>query len=413
MCSAPRNFVPEPYPYHHEFDLVVERLTNLGQGVCRDAGWVVMVPFVLPGERIRARVFRNHKNFSEADLLEVLEPSPERVEPRCPLFGDCGGCQYQHQDYASQLAWKRRHVVDALQRIGGLRPEVEPTQGSPEPYGYRAKLTPHYEKVRRDADPSDPGQWPIGFLREGRRSLVDVPQCPIATPAVNQALPEARKMLQERAHWLKRGGTLLLRETDQGVLTDPRATAFQTVSGLTFRHQAGEFFQNNPIILPLLVEHVRSEAASSGARYLVDAYCGVGVFALTCADRFEAVAGVELGERAVQFARENARANGIANVSFHAASAEAVFGEIVWPGGETAVVVDPPRRGCDEVFLRQLFAFNPRTVVYVSCDPATQARDARLISEAGYAIARVLPFDLFPQTRHIENVITFVREPGR
>ena len=174
---------------------------------------------------------------------------------------------------------------------------------------------------------------------------------------------------------------------------------------------ARDFFQNNPFILPAFASYVRDQARSSGARFLVDAYCGSGLFALASAGAFERVAGVEVSESSVAFARENAAANGIANASFVAGDASAIFSGLDFPAADTVVVIDPPRKGCDEVFLRQLFAFRPRAVVYVSCDPATQMRDLKGFLAAGYAVTAVQPFDLFPQTRHLECVITLAR-PG-
>ncbi|HTB62998.1 MAG TPA: TRAM domain-containing protein, partial [Opitutales bacterium] len=206
---APLNFNPKPYAYHEEITLEISTLTNLGVGLGRINGWVVMVPFALPGETIRARVFRNRPNYSEADVVEVLTPSLARRKPECPLFGECGGCQYQHLAYEEQLAWKQRQVREVLAKLGGLpEAEVRATHPSPRLYHYRSKLTPHYEPPRHN------GAFPIGFLRAGtRRSLLDVPQCPIATEAVNAALPAVRADLTARSKNIRRNGSLLLRET--------------------------------------------------------------------------------------------------------------------------------------------------------------------------------------------------------
>ena len=179
---------------------------------------------------------------------------------------------------------------------------------------------------------------------------------------------------------------------------------------LVLRFLARDFFQNNPFILPAFVRHVTAEAAAGGGRFLVDAYCGSGLFALAAARSFVRVAGVEISETSVAFARENAAANGIANAAFLAGDAQAIFAGLDFPPAETVVVIDPPRRGCDESFLRQLFAFGPRAVVYVSCDPATQMRDLAHFLTAGYRLTRVQPFDLFPQTRHLECVMSLTRD---
>lgn len=408
MKRPPFRFVPEPFAYHEEVELEITDLTNLGAGVGRINDWVVMVAFTIPGERVRARIFRNHKRHSEGDLVTVLAASPDRVEPRCPLFGTCGGCQYQHLAYAAQLEWKRRQVAEILQRIGGIGVPVQPVVPSPREYGYRSKITPHYRPPRQDGPPA------IGFLRVDNRGLVDVPQCPIATEAINRALPAARERVGERFQQASgkrrlRDGTLLLRDTREGVLTEMTAVATERIGDWYFTFKAGEFFQNNPFILPSLVEYVIGEAAGPGLRCLVDAYCGAGVFAICAARRFESVAGVELSQLAVAAAQENAMRNRLSNVRFLAADAARIFAGLDFPPAATAVIMDPPRRGCDESFLEQLQAYGPSRAVYVSCDPATQARDLARLAETGWRIERLQPFDLFPQTRHLECVATLVR----
>ncbi len=419
MCSVSpvgrkKNFNDQPFPYHAEIELEITTLTNLGLGLGRvslpddpESRWVVMVPFCLPGERVRARVYRNQKNFSEADLVEVLTPSPERVDPRCPLFGRCGGCQYQHFNYAGQLAWKRRQVEELLRHMAGLEHAVNPVIGSPAEYGYRSKITPHFHPPTPKAPLAKGESMPIGFLRQGTRfDIVDVPRCEIATEAINQKLTEVRADVQSRRDSYKRAATVLLRDASGEVTTDYDKVVTETVGDLKLRFLARDFFQNNPFILPDFTGYVRERAAASGARFLVDAYCGSGLFALSCAPAFEQVAGVEISESSIVFARQNAELNSIGNTRFLAGDASAIFGGLEFPADETAIVIDPPRKGCDEGFLNQLFAYGPRAVVYVSCDPATQMRDLRHFTAAGYAVADVQPFDLFPQTRHLECVIT-------
>ncbi len=445
-----KKFNDRPFPYHHELELEISTLTNLGVGLGRvvlpdsqlstlnsqpttqpaaTASWVVMVPFTLPGERVRARVFRNHKNFTEADLVTVLTPSPHRIDPRCPLFGRCGGCQYQHFTYAEQLAWKRRQVEELLQHMAGITFPVSPVIGSPQEFGYRSKITPHFNPPRHD------GSMPIGFLRQATRfDIIDVPHCPIATDAINERLPAARERVLAQRTTYTRGATLLLREASGAVTTDYDAIITETIAQpspqngsnsqlstfnaqpaaaqpLRLRFLARDFFQNNPFILPAFTGYVRTQAAASGARFLVDAYCGSGLFALSAASAFERVAGIELSESSIRFARENAAANHIANATFSAGDAATIFAGLdpAFAPADTAVIIDPPRKGCDESFLAQLFAFGPRAVVYVSCDPATQMRDLKSFLAAGYTLTAVQPFDLFPQTRHLECVITLRR----
>ena len=417
-----KTFNDKPFAYHAEIELEIHTLTNLGVGLGRVDNWVVMVAFALPGERVRARVFRNHKNFSEADLVAVLKPSPHRIAPVCPLFGRCGGCQYQNFEYEEQLAWKRRQVEELLRHMAGIEFAVAPVIGSPRQYGYRSKITPHFNSGGSFQLPSEgagcsPHSFPIGFLRQGARfDIVDVPRCEIATAPINERLAAARADIQRlaAAGEFTRGATLLLRDAGGEVTTDYDRVITERVGDITLHFLARDFFQNNPFILPAFTSYVREQAAASGARFLVDAYCGSGLFALTAARAFERVAGVEISESSIAFARENAAANGIANATFKAGDASAIFAGLAGLGlaglnftpNETVVVIDPPRKGCDENFLAQLFVFGPKAVVYVSCDPATQMRDLKHFTAHNYKLTAVQPFDLFPQTRHLECVVT-------
>lgn len=409
-ARVPAKFKPEPFAYHQELELEIATLTNLGEGVARHDGWVIFVPGALPGERIRARIWHNAKNFSRADLVEVLVPAKERVEPRCPLFGTCGGCQYQNFNYEGQLAWKTQQVSDLLERLGKISFPVNPCRGSPKQYGYRSKITPHFERPRQGEK-----DFPIGFLAAGTsRRIVDVPACPIATDAVNAALPRLREQMRSRAARgeFRRGVTMLIRETLEGIATDHKAPVSERVGDLVLKFVAGDFFQNNPFILPEFVDFgVRAARGNGECKYLVDTYCGSGLFALSAAKYFEKVLGVEVSEDAVVKARENAKSNGLSNCEFTAGSSEIIFAKVPFSPDETALIIDPPRKGCDEAFISQLLAFAPRRVVYVSCGPDTQARDLQMILASGkYALEEVQPFDLFPQTRHIENIAVLVRK---
>ena len=409
----PKKFKDTPFPYHHELTLTIDSLSNLGIGVGRIAlpsapeeqgPWVVFVPFCLPGETVKARIYRNDSNCSHGDLLEIITPSPDRVEPRCNLFGTCGGCQYQHLSYEKQLHWKRQQVSELAERLAGLSIPILPPVPSPREWNYRSKLTPHFNK------PKDGEIGPIGFLQQGNRSrLVDVPQCPIAMEAVNEAFPAIRKDAKARASTYKKGVTLLLRAHPDGVETNHRAVISEQVNGLTFHFLAGDFFQNNPFILSSFVDYVADEAAQDNCTHLVDAYCGSGLFALSLASKFEQVAGVEVSESSADFARRNAELNHLDNVEILTSSAEGIFEDLTFTGDRTALVIDPPRKGCTPGFLDQLAKFGPRRVIYVSCNPATQMRDFALLNEAGYSVEKLQPFDLFPHTRHLECVATLTR----
>jgi tRNA/tmRNA/rRNA uracil-C5-methylase (TrmA/RlmC/RlmD family) len=319
--------------------------------------------------------------------------------PACPLFGQCGGCQLQDLAYEDQIALKTGQVR-------GLFPDapVQSCIASPRPYGYRSKLTPHFPRPRAGRPPA------IGFLKVGLPPrTIDVPACPIATPAVNARLAELRAEVLARWDSYPRGATLLVREASSGVTVDPRAVVTEEVGELSLQFSASDFFQNNPFLLPRLSAYVAEAARSAGARFLVDAYCGSGLLGLTAAPHFERVLGVELSPSSVRWARANAVRNGRDNCEFLAAQASAVFAAVPFAGADAAVIVDPPRKGCGDDFLRQLIAFAPRTIVYVSCNPETQARDVEALRAAGYRCLRVQPFDMFPQTRHVEAVATLAR----
>lgn len=429
LLYAPPKFTDTPYTYLQELTVKIESLTNLGEGIARDGdnSWVVMVPHVIPGEVVKCQVFRNHANYSEATLVEVVEPSPERVEPECPLFGLCGGCQYQHISVGVQREWKRQQVVDSLTRIGGMEnPNVKPTFGTDEIYRYRSKLTPHYDmpyKGHVRGIGFQKVKFPtvyhgIDLSNVEPRKVVDVERCHIATDGINEALPAVRDAARKRVADVyasgegqrvgKKGATLLFRETSEdGCVTDNTVDVSEKVNGMTFKFKAGEFFQNNPYVLPHMVDYVVARAKEGGAKNLIDAYCGGGLFCLSASSSFEKCAGIEISPLAVDCATRNAAINDIRNCLFLAGTASNIFANVSFKSSETVIIVDPPRKGCDELFLDQLFKFRPTRLVYVSCDPSTQARDAKEIIANGYEVVDIQPFDLFPQTRHIENIMTF------
>lgn len=426
----PAKFVADPFDYHQLVEIDIESLTNRGWGIGRvgDDKWVVMVPGVIPGERVQVRIFRNFRNYSEADLVEVVAPHADRIVPKCPLAEDCGGCQYQHMSIERQRAIKTAHVEDGLRQFGLFgQVQVQPCLGTDEVFGYRSKLTPHYQsphgssgqRHKRSTTPREakPIQE-IGFQRQTSRAIVNVESCPIATPPVNAAYQRLRAELLSTPTFKPKGATLLLRQANldsDEVETNHREPMTTKVGGLSFTYLAGNFFQNNYHVLPIMVEAVVEAAAGDGRTHLIDCYCGSGLFAVSAAHRFTQVYGIEINESAVREATANAVANGVDNCHFMAASADAIFANLSaeqCPPSLTTVIVDPPRKGCSDEFLVQLYCFGPARVVYLSCDPMTQARDAQSMVEAGYRPVWCQPFDLFPQTRHIENLMVFEKGGG-
>ena len=402
IATPPKGFRSGPYEYHEETIIDINNLTNTGLGVGRDEeNWVIFVPYCIPGERVKARIFRNHKNHSEADLVEILSPSQYRVVPSCKYFGKCGGCQYQHIEYDEQLKWKKQQVIELLKFMAETDAPVNDIISSPVKYNYRSKITPHFNK------PKNGEIGPIGFQQFGRRSLIDIDFCKIAKEDINNTLKDIRHDILNRSLSYKKGATILIRSDHQKKIhTKADSIAEERVGQVKFNFPAGSFFQNNPYILEKFTDHVRREAKSNHSRFLVDAYCGAGLFALTSAKSFDEVTGIEISDDSILWAKKNLKENKINNVKFISGKIENIFSDIEYSSNETSVIIDPPRKGCSEDFLIQLFKFKPRKVVYVSCNPATQMRDLKLFIKNGYELKRTQPFDLFPQTRHLECIMT-------
>ncbi len=330
-----------------------------GKGVARHEGKVYFVPFTVPGEKITARVVRQKKNFAETELVAVLSPSPDRVAPPCPYFARCGGCSYQHIAYEKQLAIKAAQVEQTLRRVGKLDAvPMRPAVAAPQPYGYRNRIRVH----------SAGGV--TGFFAHDARALVDVEQCLLAAPEVNRALRRLRAMP--------------VREGDYSLRVPGGGPYFE---------------QTNPEAAAALVEIVR--ASTGGGGTLVDAYCGAGLFARALADRFEKVIGIEENAAAIESARRSAQPH----ESYIAGEVGAHLGEVLslHPAARTTVLLDPPTEGLAARVSDLLLAAAPAEILYVSCNPATLARDLTALRSA-YELLAVTPLDMFPQTAEIEVV---------
>jgi tRNA/tmRNA/rRNA uracil-C5-methylase (TrmA/RlmC/RlmD family) len=351
-----------------------------GEGVARIGEFVVFVHFVALGETAEVELTEVKKRFARAKLLRVITPSPDRVQPLCQYFGDCGGCQYQHIAYEAQLAMKHKQIGDLFQRLAGLDPKlIQPVVPCPNPYGYRNRIM-----IRSQWDGSKK-RLNIGFIRADNRWVVDIEECKISEPELSRQIQHVRENPPPK------GGikvTLRILPEDWVVPRD-------------------SFFQNNFFLLPKLVEGVRDCVRASGVKHLIDVYCGVGFFALETADLVEHFVGVELDRLAIQAARQNAKNRNITNGEFLDGRAEEALPLLLnrFPPNETAVVVDPPRTGCPPESIALLRDVKPAQIVYVSCHPATLARDLKMLTDEGlYEVERVTPYDMFPQTQHIECV---------
>jgi tRNA/tmRNA/rRNA uracil-C5-methylase (TrmA/RlmC/RlmD family) len=349
-----------------------------GEGIGRLDDFVVFVPFVAIGETVEVELTEVKKRFARARLLKILEASPERVTPPCPYFGDCGGCQYQHLEYSAQLRLKHKQVTDQFQRIGGFREAlIDPVIPCPQPYAYRNRIM-----IRSQWDKFKQG-LNIGFIRADNRLVVDITECKIAEPALNEQIKNVR------ANPPPKGGIkVVLRVMPDGWFVPPDS-----------------FFQNNFHLLPELVRGARERLQNSGARFLVDAYCGVGFFSIELADAVDYFTGIEIDSAAIKAARRNASTRGKANGEFIAGAAESLLETVLRRAdpSATALLIDPPRTGCAPELLQAIRKQRPAQLLYVSCNPATLARDLNVLcADNVFELTKVIPFDMFPQTQHVE-----------
>lgn len=387
-------------PFGEEVDVTIERLSAHGDGLAPtpQGDRVLVVPFALPGEKVRVVPYGAERLYFKTRLVERLGGQSDMRNDdlvQCKYFGQCGGCQYQMIPYDTQLELKRRVVENAFRHYSKLDPllvpNVLPTVGSPQTMQYRTKLTPHFDlphalRKASSKEGLDPASFsvPIGFDGATSGRVMDIEECPIGTPTLNAAMPVEYAKVRANILQYKNGATILLRDSlkdlepatmaeDKSVtVTDHHATVYETVGATKFSTPAGAFFQNNRSIIPLVIDYAKEQTLpkedDGTPRYLVDTYCGSGLFALTLASMFHEVAGVEISASSIECAKHNAALNGITNAKFLAGSAENIFASIAYPPEQTTVVIDPPRRGCDQPFIDQLVALKPKDIVYgMSC----------------------------------------------
>ncbi len=371
---------PPSFAIGQRLTLTVSDIAFGGEGVARAGSFVVFIPFVALGEEVEVELTEVKKQFGRAQLLRVIQPSPDRVTPQCRYFGECGGCQYQHIAYDAQLRLKHKQITDLFQRIGGFPAAViEPVVPCPQPYGYRNRIM-----IRSQWNKPEQ-RLNIGYIRHNDRLVVDIDECQIAEPALNEQIRHVR------ANPPPKGGLkVVLRVSPEG-----------------WEVPRDSFFQNNFFLLPRLVETVRERLRDSGARHLVDAYCGVGFFSVEMADLVESFAGVEIDMPAIKAARKNAADRGRVNGEFLAGRTEDLLPQLLakFHADRTSIILDPPRTGCPPESLQLLREVRPAQIIYVSCHPATLARDLQLLcADDVYRLAKVVPLDMFPQTQHVECV---------
>ena len=443
-----------PVALGRDYPITIHDLGSHGEGVGRYEGFTVFVAGALPGETVRATILTLKKKYAVGDLREIITASPDRVTPPEGNYPEVGIYPLVTWDYEAQLRWKRARVAHLLTHIGGIDVAVEPVIGMADPFHYRNKI--QVPVGLRDGRPA------IGFYERQSHDIVDMTTCLLQDPATNRLLAAVRKIRAELATepYDERTGTGVLRHvvgrTGEGgkvmaiLVTATRelpdkerwierlreevpelVSLYQniqkertnvilgktmkhlwghevlaaTIGDLRFALSPGSFFQVNPVQTRVLYETALQAARLTGQETVIDAYCGTGTISLFLARQAQRVIGVEKFAPAVKDARNNARLNGLENASFIAGDTAEILPQLAAQGVTPDVIVmDPARAGCDEKVLATVADWQPSRIVYVSCNPATLARDAAYLATRGYAVTYVQPVDMFPHTTHIEVI---------
>ena len=438
-------------------DLTIDELSNRGDGVGRWHNRVVFVANTVPGDRLQVRLTRVKPTYGYGKQLHIIEPSAHRIRPACIVADKCGGCQWQAVDYPRQLTAKEQQVKSALERIGGFETiPIQPILAALQPLGYRNKAT--YPLARGTG-----GTVKAGYYRRGTHQIVNLNHCPIQHEALNPLLVDAKAVVKskgwslynEKKHQgrlrhlsLRVGhntGQTLLTLVTTGYLPEVKEQAEQWIEnhsslvgvclninpgqtnkifgdetlclagqthleevflGLRLRIQPTTFFQINTAQAEALVKIVLDQLSLQGNETVIDAYCGIGTLSLPVAQRAARCMGIESHAKSVAQARQNAALNGLQNADFFVGAVETVLPDISARQSNPidVVVLDPPRKGCDRTVLDTLIEVKPKRIVYMSCNPATLARDLKILCSNGYDLTRVQPADFFPQTAHVECV---------
>lgn len=431
-------------------------LTSEGKGVGRYDGLAVFVPGAIPGEKVKVKITNKKKSYAEAELIEIIQPSPRRKDSiECTAYEHCGGCQLMHMDYNNQLNEKTQLVQKSLERIGGfLNVRVKPCLGMDNPFGYRNKVV--YQVGIRD------NQLRLGFFSEKSNEFVPVTKCLLVSEIMGSLAQEIEKLIN--LYKLKDLKRVLIRESKHNgeiligliffkevknknlldsiyELTNTLIKSFpqivsiikfiqanpkvpwsgtgkilfgqkyftEEIGGKKFIISANSFFQVNSLQAEKLFNTVVDYCGDMDKHIVFDLYCGTGTISIFLADKAKKIYGIEALPEAVADASENARLNGLHNIEFIAGKVEHETHKLTEQGKKPQVIViDPPRKGCHPKTIDTILKISPPKVIYVSCNPATLARDLKLLSEV-YIIKQVQPVDMFPQTSHVETVVLMSR----
>lgn len=371
--------------------LKIQSVAFGGSGVGRAEHFVIFVPFTAPGDVVEIEIVERKKRFARGRLLKIIEPSPRRTEPLCRYYGRCGGCAYQHIAYADQLKIKQTQVEEALIKIGKTAvPQVDEVIASPRIYAYRGKAELHAAKTA--------GRFQMGFMDISGGRIVDIDRCEIMDETINQQILHARTKgpaafnEDDLIFWSNLSG-----RSDEAIV--------RVVKDREFLVSRTEFFQANLYLTDRMVDEVCRLVGPEKKETILDACCGSGLFSIFLASRAGRMVGVEINKKSIRYARLNAERHGIQNAEFIGGDIEDVLRDMA--GRSEAVdliLVDPPRIGLSPETIAAISGLKIQDMIYVSCNPATQARDVKLLNENGYDLQSLQPLDMFPQTEHIETI---------
>jgi 23S rRNA (uracil1939-C5)-methyltransferase len=385
------------YKVGDELELKIEKIVPGGYGLGFAEKLTVFVPLSAQGDRLNVKIHQLKGKTAFAEIVRIIEPSGERIEPPCVYFGRCGGCDFQQLNYTAQLAAKVGIIKDCLTRIGKINYETEiKIIGSPKPFGYRARAQWHVNTRRRK----------IGYFQRKSHDIIDVVECPILTSELQETLTELRETIVWDSFWSE---TVEIESAGAGEnvsvysaeIVEPTEELSFELNGNRYFYDATVFFQGNPFLIEQLIETAVSGASGEIA---FDLYCGAGLFTLPLAKKFTKVFGVEAGEKAAGYAQKNVENARLENAAI---VCEDVGEWLSQNESEKVdfVLLDPPRAGTEKQIIESILKIKPREISYVSCEPSTLARDLRILCENFYKIESITAIDLFPQTHHVETIV--------
>jgi len=380
-------------------EVTIEKIVPNGFGLAFAENLTVFVALAAKGDKLLVKIIQTKGKTAFAEIVEILEPSPDRTEPRCPYFGRCGGCNFQQLNYQAQLDAKIAIVRDCLTRIGKINYEKDiPIIASPKDYEYRSRAQWHLDTRKKK----------FGYFQRKSHEIIDVKVCPILTPELENTLTDLREEIAWESFWseiveIEAANAVEEISIYSSEIIEPTDEIVFEANGEKYFYDATSFFQGNPFLIEELVETALKDAAGETA---LDLYCGVGLFTLPLAGKFQNVSGVEGYEKAIDFAKKNVENARLSNVKFFRENVDEFLTEnLAKLKNLDFVLLDPPRAGTEREIVENLIKLQPKQISYVSCEPSTLARDLKILTENFYTIESITALDLFPQTHHVETVV--------